>query len=144
MGNAILRGGLVGLIALIALVALITFRGLVGCEKGPPQVGTIHGRVTESVLGGAPDANGQGVLTVTALECRVSITDKSGKHVADVMTNANGEFLIFVPVGHYSLSFEACGGDVCDQMGPRPRTIEIDVTRDRNADASWVCSYNAG
>jgi hypothetical protein len=144
MWNAIGRVGIVAGVALIALVALITFRGLAGCEKGPPQFGTIHGRVTESVLGGAPDANDQGVVTVKALTCRVSIKSKSGKYDTEVITNANGEFQFRnVRVGHYSVSFEACG-DVCGHWAPQPRTIEVDVTRNGNVDASWVCSYNAG
>lgn len=99
---------------------MIVLFALVGCEKGPAPAGTIHGRVTQSVLGGAPDENGRGVVTVTPLECRVTVSGASGKSVGDVATNAEGVFELRVPPGHYTVSFTACGGDVCDQ-GSRGR-----------------------
>jgi hypothetical protein len=123
----------------ILLVALLA---LLGCEKGPPPLGTIQGHVTQSVLGGMPDENGKGVVTTTPLACTVSIS-ASGKHVMDIATGADGAFEARVPVGHYTVSFKACGDAACDQV-PRPRTLEVDVTRESKTDASWVCAYNAG
>lgn len=134
--------------------AILFTVALLGCDQGarkatPAPVprdaaaeGTIRGEVTHTLHGpGRAHAPEESFSETTAMACKVTATDGWGVEHAVDTAGGKGAYELRVPVGHYTVSFQACAEAYCS--GRDERIKQVDVTANAPVEASFECEVYA-
>jgi hypothetical protein len=131
-----------------ALAAIVA-----GCDQGAKPApaaqsretvaapGLIRGVVTFTMNGpGREHSPEESFSETTPLQCNVAVRDAWGPtlHVA---TSDKGAYEVKVPVGRYTVSFEACTDSYCN--GPEHKTMTVEVVANEAVEASFDCEVDA-
>jgi hypothetical protein len=127
-----------------------------------PAMGTIKGRTTFTLRGGGAmrkerrvtarhgrdeklgedenEASGPDRTAVGA-SCTIALRAAGGEQLT-ATSDEGGLYEIRVPVGRYTVSFDACNSGYCEDAADQ-RTQTVEVGANATVDVSWDCPYSA-
>ena len=135
------------------LALLCAIAAIVACDQGekakpapapreaPAAAGIIRGVVTFTMNGpGREHTPEESFSRTTPLQCNVAVRDPWGARL-DVATSDKGAYEVKVPIGRYTVSFEACTDSYCN--GPEHKKKSVEVVANEAVDASFDCEIDA-